>query len=127
MLGGGHGVAAGGVHDDDAARGGSVDVHVVHADPGAADCFEIFGCGDDIGSDFGLTAHHEGREFGNDLKQLVVRQAGLESYIQLTTLGQGVDAGLRDGIGDKDFGLGHRRSRVSGVRSKRHAHNGSVS
>ena len=114
MLGGGNGVPAGRVHHHDPARGGGIDIDIVHSDAGAADGFEILGRGYDIRADFGLTADHEGGEFGNDLEQLVVRQPWLESDIQLTALGQGIDAGLRNGIGDKDFGLGHGRVRISG-------------
>ena len=39
-LGGRHGVARGGVHDDHAAFGGGIDIDVVHADAGAAHDFE---------------------------------------------------------------------------------------
>ena len=107
MLGGGNGVPAGRVHHDDPACGRGIDIDIVHPDAGASDGFEILGRGDDIRADFGLAAHHEGGELGDDLQQFVVRQPRLESDIQLTSLGQGIDAGLRNGIRDKNFGFGH--------------------
>ena len=107
MLGGGHRVAAGGVHHDDAAPGGGVDIDIVHPDTGPADRLEIFRRGDDIRADLGLAAHDKGGVVGDDFEQFVVREARLEGHVQVSAFGEGVDAGLRDGIGDKNFGLGH--------------------
>ena len=53
-LGGRDGIARGGVHHDDAALGGGIDVDVVDPHPGAADADEALGGGEDFAGDLGL-------------------------------------------------------------------------
>ena len=116
VLGGRHRVAAGGVHHDDAAPGRRLDIDIVHPDAGPADRFEIFRRGDDVRADFGLAANDKGGVVGDDFEQFVVREARMEGHVQQSSFGQGIDAGLRDGIGDKNFGFGHGKRRLDAHR-----------
>ena len=69
-------VSARGVHHDDAALRGGVDVHIVHPDPGAADGFKVFRRGDDVSPDLGLAADDKGGKFRDNFEQFLVRQTG---------------------------------------------------
>ena len=55
-LGGRDRVATRGIHDDDAALGGGINIHVVHADAGAADDFQQRRGGENVAADLGLRA-----------------------------------------------------------------------
>ncbi len=78
QFGGGNGVAAGGVHHDDAALGGGIDIDIVHADAGAADDAEIGGGGDDLLGDLGLGADDHGVNVFHEGQQLRLRRLLLE-------------------------------------------------
>ena len=60
QFGGCDGVARGGVHHDDAAFGGGIDVDVVDTYAGAADADEALGGGKDLAGDLGLGADQDG-------------------------------------------------------------------
>ena len=60
-------------------------------------------------------------------QQFLVRQARLEGDIEQSAFAEGVDAELRDGVGNKNFGFGHGTGNASGGGAQRHAYNGSVS
>ena len=59
--------APGRVHDDDAARAGGLDVHIVDAGAGAGDRLEFLAGRDDVGRDFRRAAHDERVGFGDVL------------------------------------------------------------
>ena len=85
VLGGGDVVAAGRVHDDDAALGRGVDVDVVDADAGAADHLEILRRVDQLRGDLGAAADHPAVVVGADFLELVGFEA--EFDIDGETLG----------------------------------------
>ena len=66
VLRSGYGVAAGRVHHNDAAPGGGLNVHVVHADTCSPDDAEFCSGLEDGGGDFGFAPHHEAAEVGNE-------------------------------------------------------------
>jgi hypothetical protein len=91
---GGNGVSARGVHHNNAALRGRVDVDIVHPDAGPADGFEVFACRNDVSTDLGLAADDEGGVFRDNFEQFLVWEAGRKRDIEEASFRQGVDAGL---------------------------------
>ncbi|MBA7675758.1 hypothetical protein ES703_83995 [subsurface metagenome] len=85
MLGGGDGVAGGGVDHDDAVLGGFVDSDVVHADAGAGDDLQLFAGPNDISRDLGLAAHNEGVVVADGGNKLFRLEAGLDLHLGVGT------------------------------------------
>jgi len=54
------GVSAGGVHHQDAAAGGGLEVNVVHARPGPSDDLEALGALEEFGRDLCAATHYQG-------------------------------------------------------------------
>ena len=71
VLGGGDGIALGGVDDDDATFGGSIEVDIVDADTGAADDLEIRCSLDDLAGDAAGTADNDGLVGADRSPQLI--------------------------------------------------------
>ena len=117
VLGGGDGVAARRVHDDDAALGGGLEVDVVHAGAGAGDDLEASGVGEGVGRDRGLAAHDEGLVAGERFPQFARREAGAD--IDLRLLFEQGDAFAGDGVGDEDSGAGAGLGHGVGSRGRR--------
>ncbi len=78
MLAGGDVVAAGRVHDDDAAFGGGIGVDVLIADAGAPDDFEILRRFDQFRGDFCAAANHPAVVVGADSLKLFGLEADLD-------------------------------------------------
>src|SRR5439155_376182 len=76
VLGGRDVAPAGGVHDDDAALGGGVDVDVVDADAGPADHAQHVGTGEVLGRHLGAAAHDESVEAADRLAELAGTERG---------------------------------------------------
>jgi hypothetical protein len=78
MLGGGDGIAEGRVHHDDAGGGGGGNVHIVHADAGAADHFQVLGRLQHVGGELGGRTNGDAVIIADDLDQLFLGEAGLD-------------------------------------------------
>ena len=101
QLGGGDGVARGGVHHDDAALGSGFDVDVVDAYAGAADADKAVGGGEDFAGDLGLGADQDGVDVRDQLQDLLRGGAvGLDDLIAGLGFEEG-DSGGRDLVGDE--------------------------
>ena len=101
-FGDGDGVGAGGVHDDDAAMGGGVDVDVVDAYAGAADDAEFGGGLEQLGVDLDGGADDEGvgvGEFGGEAVLDLIVGYDLPAGLLLED-GEG---GGRDFFGENDL------------------------
>ena len=107
VLGGGDGVAGGRVHDDHAVAVGGVTVDVVHADSGAADGFELFRGGEDLGSDLGLGADDERVVVADDGDQLIGGEANLEVGGDVRMGIEQFDPSFADGVRDEDAFSSH--------------------
>ena len=70
VLGGGHGVARGGVDDGDAASCGGFQVDVVDAHAGSAHDLEVRPGFQDVGGDLGVAADDEGFAVGDAVEEL---------------------------------------------------------
>ena len=114
VLGGGDGVAAGGVYDDDAALGGGVEVDVVDARAGAGDDLQAARVREGVGRDLRLAAHDEALVAGERLAELVRGQA--RAYVDVSALLQQGDAFVSDRVGDEDAGAGRRFGHGAGSR-----------
>src|SRR5690606_11798106 len=80
-LGGGDGVARGGVHHDDTALGGGLDIDIVHADAGAANDLEQRRGGQHLLGDLGLGTHGDGVHVFDQLQNLFRgRAVGLDHF-----------------------------------------------
>ncbi len=75
VLGGGDGVALGGVGDQDAALGSRFDVYVVHPDAGPADRLQVVGGLYYLGGDLGGAPDYESVVFPDLLGKLFRREA----------------------------------------------------
>ena len=80
VLGGGHGVARGGVDHGDAGARGRVQVDVVHPDASAGNDLQVGSSLDDLTVDLGLAADHQGLIASDGLQQLCGLHAGLYVY-----------------------------------------------
>ena len=100
VLGGGDCVAAGGVHDNHAVLGGSLDVDIVDTDSGTADDLEVLGGLENLGSDLGLAADDQPVELWDDLDQFILLEAGFDDHLDNAPFGKGFDSTAGDGIGD---------------------------
>ena len=100
MFRGRDGVAAGRVHDDHAASRRGLDIDVIDADAGAADNPQTRSGLQYRRRHFGLTAHHDRAELGNELHQLRFAQAGAHGDIQRSAGSELIDAALGNGISD---------------------------
>ena len=69
MLGGGQGIAIRGIHDRDAARGGSLDINGIDTGTGTADDFQMRCFFQGFGTDQRCRAHHDAVEFFEFLRQ----------------------------------------------------------
>ena len=114
VLGGGDGVAAGRVHDDDAALGGGVEVDVVDARAGARDHLQAVRVREGVGRDLRLAAHDEALVASERLAELVRGQA--RAHVDIGALLQQGDAFIGDGVGDEDAGAGRRFGHGAGSR-----------
>ncbi len=103
MLRGRDGVAARRVHHDYAAARGGLHIHIIDPDAGAPDHAQLRAGFQDRGGDLGLTAHDQAAEFGNNLDQVGLGQAGLNTDFQRAVAREFLDAAGRDGISDEDF------------------------
>ena len=103
MFGGGNGVAAGRVHDDHAALGGCLHVHVVHADACAANDAELLGRGEHLAGDLGLTANRNGLDIGDGGKQIGAFQAVTLFNGQPGRLPEHLNATFCNRIANKNF------------------------
>ena len=81
MLGGGHGVAGGGVDHGDAGAGGGFQVDVVHTDAGAGDDLQLLASLDYVAVDLGLAADHQGLVAPHGVQQLGGLHARLDVYV----------------------------------------------
>ena len=106
VLGGGDRIAERRVHHDDAGGGRGRDIDIVDADAGAADDFQVLRGLDHIGGDLGRGADGDAVIFGDDLEQLVFRQAGLHIGLDAALL-EDRDGGRRELVGDENFGHGN--------------------
>ena len=110
LLGGGDGVALGGIHHQHAAAGGGLHIHVVHAHAGAADDAQLGGGLDHLSGDLGAGADHQALVVADDRLELLGWQTG--AHIHLGHLGEDVDPRLIDGIGNQN--LRHDRHVMGG-------------
>ena len=94
------------VHDDDAARGGGRNVHIIDADAGAADHFEAIGLFQKLGGDLGRGADGEAVEAVDHRGKLVfvLAEIGLEIDGDAAIL-EYLDGGRRQRIGDQNTGV----------------------
>ena len=108
QLGGRNGVAVRRVHHDDAALGGGIDIHVVHADARAADHFEVGGGFHHLAVDLGLGAN---RERGGVLHQeeqfSFTRGLGQHQNFERGAGFKQLNALWRNGVADDDL---HKRA-----------------
>lgn len=111
MFGGGNGVAARGVHDDDAVFGGGFDIDVIDANASAADGFQVFGGFEDFGGDFGLAADDEGGNALEGFDELIFFETGFDNDFEETARSEFIDTALRNGISDKDTKVSHKERR----------------
>ena len=93
-------VARRGVDDDDAGPGGGLEVHVVHADAGAADDHEAGARGDQLGVHLDLAADDEGVVLGQDRGDLLAWQAQL--LVDVVVAAEELEALGGEGLDDKD-------------------------
>ena len=96
-------VARRGVHDDDPAFGGGVDIHVVHPHPRPAHHLEVGRGGEDLGGDLGLRAHRDGLDVLHQFEQLRRRRAIGLDHGEFGLLAEPGDPLGRDLVGDQDF------------------------
>ena len=114
MLRGRDGIPPRGIHDDNPAPGGRIDIDVVHADTGATDDFEIGRRLDHLGGHLGFTADHQRVELANDGEQFIRLQADFDGHVEGAAVGEFIDSSLGDGVGDEDFRFGHGLGKKSG-------------
>ena len=105
MFGGGDGIAEGRVHHDHAGAGGGGNVHIVHADAGAAHNLQVLRRLQDIGGQLGGAADGDAVILVNDLEQLFLAEARLHIGIHAALLEDG-NGGRRQLVGDKNLGHG---------------------
>lgn len=97
-------VAAGRVHHDRAVLRGGLDVHIVHADPGAADHAQRLRRLDDFLGHLRFRTDDQRRGVGHERQQFRLRQFfGQDDDVKFGARLQQRDAFGRDGIADDDF------------------------
>ncbi len=105
MLGGGNRIAERRVHDDDAARGGGRNVHIIDADAGAADHFQAVGLFQKFRGDLGRRADGEAVEAVDRRGKLVFVLAEIRLEIDGdAAIFEYLDGGRRQRIGDQNTG-----------------------
>jgi hypothetical protein len=82
VLSGRHVVAAGGVHDHNAALARRAHVDVFHADAGPADDFQVARGLDHVGGHFRSAADHQALVIADDLLQFRSFEAGSNVYVK---------------------------------------------
>ena len=101
QLSGRDGVARRGVHHDDAAFGGGIDVDVVDAHTGTADANEARGGGEDFAGDLGLRTDQDGVHVGDEGEDLLRGRAiGFDDLITRLGFEEG-DPGGGNFVGDE--------------------------
>ena len=110
QFGGGHGVAAGGVHHHRAMLRGGFDVHVVHAHAGAADHAQFRRGFDDFAGDLGFGTDDQRDGVGDDGQQFRLGQAfGQHDHLKFRPLLQQRDAFRRNRITNDNFHIKEAR------------------
>ena len=103
MLGGGHGVARGGVDHGHAASGGRFQVDVVHAHSRPSDDLEVYPGFQHLRGNLGVAADDEGFAIGDAVEELSRRQSQGHLNRQVRLTAEEVHPGLMNGIGDQDL------------------------
>ncbi|MCG3162256.1 MAG: hypothetical protein JMDDDDMK_03497 [Acidobacteria bacterium] len=103
MFGGGHAVAACGVHHDDAARSCGGNVNVIHASASAANDFQVIRRADDFGGNFGFAADDQGVVTADDLFQFFRLQTGVDVNLELLVPPEQVYTDFGKIIADQNF------------------------
>ena len=111
MFGGGDGISAWGIHDDDATFGGGIDIDIIDSDACASDDFEMGSGVNDLGGGFGFAADDEAVKFADDGEEFIGFEAEIDGDIEKFTVAKLINTALGDGIGDKDFRFWHKISK----------------
>jgi hypothetical protein len=114
VLGGGDVVAAGGVHDGDAAGGGGTHVDVVDADARPPDHPQGLGGRDHVGAHLGSAPDHQTVGVGDLLEQRVRVEARLVDGVEPSCALEDLEALGGKGVADEDLGHGALSSGARG-------------
>jgi len=99
MLGGRDRVAAGRVHHNDPVARRSVHIHIVHANPGAADDLQFLRGIEHGGRDFRLAAHDQSGKFRDERDEFGFLEAGVDDDFEGAAGGEFFDTALGNRIG----------------------------
>ena len=108
VFGGGNGVSAGGVHDDDALPRGRLAVDVVHADAGPGDRPQALVSLQGVGGDFHAAAADGAVGFEEGLSQVLAFQAGADDDFDVSGRLEQVEAVLGEVVEYDDRGHDQR-------------------
>lgn len=105
MLGGSNGVGGGGIDDQAAEFGGSLQIDIVNSNTGTADDLQTaLSSLEDLSGDFGATADDEGVAEGDLGAEVVGGQ--IVGAIDVGKGAEELEAGFSELLGDKNGGFG---------------------